>query len=45
MGRAVDWKWVHRARMLGRALVVMARKMCCMSTTRRTVGIIYGLNG
>lgn len=39
MGRGEGdfWKWVQRVRMLGRAVVVMSRKMCCMSTTRRIV--------
>ena len=44
-GRLVVWKWVHRVRMLGRAVLVMSRKMCCMSITRRAVVMVGGLGG
>ena len=40
MGSERDLKWDVRVRMLGRAVVVMERKKCCMSITRTAVAIL-----
>ena len=41
-GRERALKWEISFRMLGRAVVVMERKTCCMSMTKRAVVILKG---